>query len=141
MTPQDALIIAFAAVDLICLIALAVVGLRFKALAGEGQRIARPLVDRGRRIAGTGRQMALTGKDRGETIVHVVQTLAARLSAKVATTRRILNEVAHPHTSSLEKVARTLEEGRAWSDRLSRLRSAAQRAAGPDGHGRGPIAY
>src|SRR5437899_2636708 len=134
MTPQDVMIVACAIIELISLIALAVVGLRFRALAGRGQAMARPLLARGQRIAGTGRQMVLTGQTRGAAIRHVVQTLASHLSAKVATTRRILTEVAHPNTATLDTVSRTLGEGRAWTARLSRLRSAAQRASGSNGH-------
>ena len=139
MSPQDGFIIAFAVLDVLGLVALAVVGLRFKALANRGQQMARPLIDRGTRIAGTGRQMVGTGRTRSQAMLHVLQALSAHVSARIETTRRILTEVAHPDTSSLQTVTRTIEQGRAWSERLGRLRAAAQRASASNGHGRRPV--
>ena len=139
MTPRDWLIIAGAVIDFIALLALVIVGLRFKALASEGQQKARPLIERSRRIAGTGQQMALTARTRGEEIRSVVQTLAAHVSARVQTTRRIIAEVAHPDTSTLHDVTHTLEQGRTWAERLSRLGAAAHRAADSNGRDRRPV--
>jgi hypothetical protein len=138
MSPQDWLIVAAAVIDVIALLALVIVGLRFKALASESQQMARPLIERGRRIAGTGRELVVTGKSRGDAMRHVVQTLMSHVNARVRTTRRIVAEVAHPDTSTLGGVTHSLEQGRAWADRLSRLGAAAQRAAGSNGHDRHP---
>jgi hypothetical protein len=133
MTPADALIIAFAALDFVFLIVLAVVGLRFRALAVQGGQRVRPLIQRGQHIAVTGKRLAATARTRGDSILTVTKALAHDVSAKIETTRRIVSEVIHPETSSLERVARTVEQGQAWTARLTRLGAAARRAADRNG--------
>jgi hypothetical protein len=132
MSPQDWLIVAAAVLDLIFVIVLVIVGLRFKALAGEGTRMARPLSERGRRIAGTGQHLVETARTRGETMLRVIRTVAQHVGARIETTRRIASEVVHPRTATIDQVARTTDEGRAWIARLTRLGAAARRAAGGD---------
>src|SRR5947208_9102745 len=109
MSLQDWLIVVATVIEVIAVLALVVVGLRFKALAGEGRQMARPLIERGRRIAGTGQELIVTGKTRSEAMRHVVQTLIEHVTARVRTTRRIVAEVAHPDTSTLGSVTHTLE--------------------------------
>jgi len=136
MTLADTLILAFALFELIFLVILAVVGLRFRALAGEGSRKVRPFIQRGQAIAATGKRLAATAATRGESILAVTKALAHDVSAKVETTRRIVTEVVHPETATLASMAQTVERGQAWTARLSRLGAAARRAAGQNGGSR-----
>jgi hypothetical protein len=133
MPLADILIVVFAVLDFIFLIALTVVGLRFRALASQGGERVRPLTQRGRRIADTGKRLATTAETRGDSILTVAKALAHDVGAKIETTRRIAEAVVHPDTASLEGVARTVEQGQAWTARLARLGAAARRAADRNG--------
>lgn len=136
MPLADILIVTFAVLDFVFLIVLAVVGMRFRALALQAGQGVRPLTQRTQRIAGTGKRLAVTAETRGASILTVAKALAHDVGEKVETTRRIAAEVVHPTGSSLESVARTVEQGQAWTARLSRLGAAARRAAGRNGGGR-----
>jgi hypothetical protein len=136
MALTEWLIVAVALLDLLFVIVLIVVGLRFKALADRGRRSVEPLLGRGKHLAETGGRLAVTVKTRSESIRSVLQALADDVRGKVATTRRIVTEVVHPNPPALDTTARALERGREWSERLSRLRRAAHVASGGNGHPR-----
>jgi hypothetical protein len=133
MPLADVLIVACAVFDLIFLILLALAGLRFRALATQSSQRLRPVIQRGRGLAVTGQRVAAIVESHSSHMLAITKTLASDLHAKLETTRRIVTEVVHPSGVSMDKVAQTVEQGQAWTARLSRLGAAARRAAGQDG--------
>jgi hypothetical protein len=139
MSLPDALIIVAAILDVLALILLVVVALRFRALADAGKRSAEPLRSESMKMAATLRRITETSRNRKTAILGVLEELSRRISSRVATTRRMVAAVVHPEPAAPATIARAVEQGVAWTERLGRLRDAARRAAGANGSRRRPV--
>jgi len=141
MSLGDGFLVAFAVIDLLCVIALALAGLQ---LAKEGKAtVARiqPSVAHLKRTADSARHLALSARERGMAAWREMRQLGERLRGRVETTRHIVRQLKPPRDEGADSQAlvrdaqAALAQGQDWAGRLSRLRraaaSASSKAPGP----------
>jgi hypothetical protein len=131
-------VIVLAIVQVLCLAALIGAGL---ALAASGRGAAgkmQPVIRRAMRLKELGTGMVATARGKSQQIAAVAQALASHLAQKWQTTSRIVHEVTHPNGLPTTELTEQIERGRSFTQRLARLRAAAQKAAGRNGSRRTP---
>jgi hypothetical protein len=137
MDPNTGVII-LGIVQVICLLALIGAGLALWASGRGAAGKMQPVVRVATRLKDLGVRMAASARAKSQQIVTVGQALAEHLAQKWRTTSRIVHEVTHPDGLPTAELTERIERGRSFTERLARLRAAAQKAAGRNGSRRTP---
>jgi methyl-accepting chemotaxis protein len=143
MTGFDVFFLVMAAIDLVALVLLTLVGMRMIATARQGQQRAAPAIREVRALAETGKALASHARKDGQIVLERVKAVSGKVKERVETTKRIASELrpsAKEAASNVqETAARAREKGervqgtaRSLGDmarRVGRIRSAAEAAA------------
>ena len=132
MTVFDIILVAFAALDVVFVIAMVVAVLRFRATAVEGEKQVRPAVREAKALADLGKALAIHAKEEATAVASRVSAVAGRVRRRYETTRHIIQEIRPQAKDAVNTVQSAGRKAQAMGDlaqRLKRVKTAAEAAS------------